>query len=101
MVIGRGKEYLDLGRSGLPVPPVETLEVEDATPEEKTEDAEAVSKLAESHPVIVTLEEDGSTISGRLLGKTITHLTLATGNRVDILDNDDVESIQGLAQELK
>ncbi len=101
MLIGRGKGYLNLGRSGLPVPLVETLEMEDATPEEKAEDVEAVKKLAKARPVIITLKKDGSTISGRLLGRTITHLTLLIGNTVNVLTSDEVESVQELAQELK
>lgn len=101
MLIGRGKGYLDFGSRGLPVPSLKILDPKDATPEEKTKDAEAVRELAKSRLVIITLKKDGSTISGRLLGKTITHMTLAVGGRVDILANDDVESVQDLAQELK
>ena len=96
MVIGRGKGYLDLGRSGLPVPPVETLEPEDATPEEKAEDKETVEKLAQAHPVIVTLKKDRSTIHGKLLGKTLTHLSVAVGNKIIVMANDEVESMQEL-----
>ncbi len=101
MVIGRGEGYLNLGRSGLPVPSVETLELEDVTPEEKTEDKEAVKKLAKARQVIITLKRDGSTISGKLLGKTLTYLTLNIDKNVRVLPVAEIESIQELAPELK
>ena len=101
MLIGRGKGYLNLGNRGLPVSLVETLAPEDATSEEKAADAEAVKELAKSRPIIITLKKDGRTINGKLLGKTITHMTLLIGNRVTVLANEDVESIQELPQELK
>lgn len=97
MVIGRGKGYLNLGTSGLPVPPVKTLEPEDTTPKEKAEDEESVQKLAKAHTVIVTLKKDDSMIiRGRLLGKTFTHLSVAVGNKIVVMADDEVESMQEL-----
>ena len=101
MAIGKGKGYLNFGNSGLPVPPVETLNPKDATPGEKAADAEAIKVLARSRPVIITLEKDGSTISGKLLGKTATHVTISVSDKITVLNNNDVESIQELPQELK
>ena len=96
MLIGRGEGYLDLGRSGLPIPPVKILEPKDATPEEMAEDKEAVENLAKAPTVIVTLRKDGSIIRGRLLGKTLTYLSVAVGNKIIVMANDEVESMQEL-----
>ncbi len=96
MVIGRGKGYLDLGRSGLPVPLIKTLEPKDATPEEKAEDKETVKNLAKAHTVIITLKKDGGIIRGRFLGKTLTHLSVAVGNKIVVMANDEVELMREL-----
>lgn len=94
MVIGNGGGYLDLGRHGLPVPAVKTLKPDDASEEERVADGEAIKEMGRARTVTITMKGTGNVVRAKLLGRTLTHLTVIVHNKVEVIAADDVESVQ-------
>jgi hypothetical protein len=89
LIVGRGSGYLDIGQLTMPVPEVKAVAAEVPTPDQKTADAESVAGMRETQVETITTK-DGRTVTGRVLGRTNTYISIAVDGKAQILPVDSI-----------
>lgn len=91
MVIGRGDSYLELGQRTMDISEVETLDPDEATPEQKEADAGIVTGMLDSQQQETFTTSEGKVIKGRLLGRTETFVVIDAGGSIQIVPADKLK----------